>query len=154
MKNFDQELVQIIPDLRLFARSRVSNQSDADDLVQKTLLRAVEKKRKFGGGKLIAWTITIMKNIKIDESRRTAGVELVEIGENDGSKSPSSQEQSVEVSEVNDAMRELGENCREILVLAGGGYSYQEISDTLLVKKGTVMSRLSRCREQLLEKIA
>jgi len=152
--NFDQELVQIIPDLRLFARSRVSNQSDADDLVQKTLLRAVEKKQKFGGGKLIAWTITIMKNINIDESRRTAGVELVEIGENDGSKSPSSQEQSVEVSEVNDAMRELGDNCREILVLAGGGYSYQEISDTLLVNKGTVMSRLSRCREQLLEKIA
>jgi RNA polymerase sigma-70 factor (ECF subfamily) len=151
---FDQELVQIIPDLRLFARSRVSNQSDADDLVQKTLLRAVEKKQKFGGGKLIAWTITIMKNIKIDESRRMAGVELVEIGENDGSKSPSSQEQSVEVSEVNDAMRELGENCREILVLAGGGYSYQEISNTLLVNKGTVMSRLSRCREQLLEKIA
>jgi len=145
--NFDQELVQIIPDLRLFARSRVSNQSDADDLVQKTLLRAVEKKQKFGGGKLIAWTITIMKNINIDESRRTAGVELVEIGENDGSKSPSSQEQSVEVSEVNDAMRELGDNCREILVLAGGGYSYQEISDTLLVNKGTVMSRLSRCRE-------
>jgi len=46
---FDQELVRIILDLRLFARSRVLNQAGADDLVQKILLRAVEKNQKFRG---------------------------------------------------------------------------------------------------------
>jgi len=46
---FDQELVRITLDLRLFARSRVLNQAGADDLVQKILLRAVERIRNLEG---------------------------------------------------------------------------------------------------------
>jgi RNA polymerase sigma-70 factor (ECF subfamily) len=149
---FEQELIDIIPDLRLYARSRTNNQDDADDLVQKTLIRALEKQAFFKGGKLIAWAITMMKNIRIDDVRKTRGVTISDI-EIDETISSGPTDTSQDLNDVNDALLKLDEKCREILVLIGGGYSYKEISSTLLMNMGTLMGRLHRCREKLLKNL-
>ena len=155
LKAFQDELVQIIPELRVYARSRVTNQADADDLVQKALVRALEKRSQFKGGKLIAWVISIMKNIWVDDIRKmTAQIKLVFSDEDEDLATDPRQEIAVRLSEVNNALVQLAENCREILVLFGGGYTYDEIGDKLTIPKGTVMSRLSRCRNHLTEKLA
>lgn len=146
--SFEKELINIIPELRLFARSRTCRQADADDLVQKTLLRALEKMHLFKGGKLIAWAITMMKNIRIDDIRKVHDSKFTEIDEN---TITAPQSEPMQINDVNDALQKLGEKCREVLIMSAGGYSYQEICETLLIKKGTVMSRLARCREQLIE---
>ena len=148
--SFEKELINIIPELRLYARSRMPTQADADDLVQKTLLRALEKEHLFKGGKLIAWAITIMKNIRIDDARKSHDSESTEIIENTVT---APQSDPTQIDDVNGALLKLDEKCRDVLIMSAGGYSYQEISETLLIKKGTVMSRLARCREQLIEKM-
>ena len=81
MKFTEKDIITIIPDMRVFARSRCFNQSDADDLVQKTLVRMLEKEHLFHGGKIIAWAITIMKNIIIDDARSMRGKIFTDIDE-------------------------------------------------------------------------
>ena len=149
MKLIEKDIIAIIPELRVFARSRLHNQSDADDLVQKTLLRMLEKEHLFHGGKLIAWGITIMKNIIIDEARSAAGKSFTDIDEE--SISSYEDNSSEELEGVNKALQQLTKKCREVLVLFGFGHSYDEISESLDIEKGTVMSRLSRCRQQLVQ---
>ncbi len=66
-----EKLVEILPRLRLYARSLVFSESDADDLVQKTCVRVLERQAQFlPGTSLIAWAITIMRNIRRDEWKK------------------------------------------------------------------------------------
>ena len=50
--------------------------------------------------------------------------------------------------EISEALNTLGEECQKILEHFGMGYSYKEISEAFEVQMGTVMSRMSRCRDQ------
>lgn len=145
--SFEKNLLKVIPELRLYARSRLSNQADADDLVQDTLSRALEKKHLFRGGSLVGWVIILMKNINIDNYRKNGSIDFVNA---DDTELSSPKRNFSDYLDVNEALLTLSEQCREILVLFGGGHSYKEISDKLRLQHGTVMSRLSRCREQLM----
>lgn len=144
----EKDLIEIIPDLRIFARTRSYNQYDADDLVQKTLVRMLIKKHLFHGGKLIAWGITLMKNIRIDDLRASKD----SVTDNtDDQELTSADQDMIAIIDLNSALQILTEKCREILVLAGAGYSYNEMSQNLHLENGTVMSRLNRCRNKLTE---
>ena len=56
-------VVQLIPALRAFAWSLSHNASDADDLVQDTLIKAWTNRDKFEPGtNLRAWLFTILRN--------------------------------------------------------------------------------------------
>lgn len=149
MPIIEEELLIIIPELRVFARSRCLNQPDADDLAQKTLLRMLENDHLFQGGKLIAWGITIMKNIIIDDARKASGKTFTDIDEE--AILSHKDDTLFEIKDMNEALKQLNKKCREVLVLFGFGHTYEEISSTLNIEKGTVMSRLSRCRQQLMQ---
>src|SRR5580698_11391022 len=57
------EVVGLIPALRAFAWSLSHNGSDADDLVQDTLIKAWTNREKFEPGtNLRAWLFTILRN--------------------------------------------------------------------------------------------
>lgn len=57
------EIVALIPALRAFARTFCRNTSDADDLVQETLTKALAKIEQFEAGtSLKSWLFTIMRN--------------------------------------------------------------------------------------------
>src|SRR6201987_6355346 len=57
------EVVALIPALRAFAWSLSHNSSDADDLVQDTLIKAWTHRDKFEPGtNLRAWLFTILRN--------------------------------------------------------------------------------------------
>ena len=57
------EVVALIPALRAFAWSLSHNGSDADDLVQDTLIKAWTNRDKFEPGtNLRAWLFTILRN--------------------------------------------------------------------------------------------
>src|SRR3546814_16990527 len=65
------QIVEVIPNLRAFARSLVSNPSQADDLVQGALTRALSNLDKFEvGTNLRAWMFTILRNIYYSELRK------------------------------------------------------------------------------------
>ena len=61
---FQTELVAIVPSLRAFAMSLVGDLVKADDLVQDTIMRALQKRHAFSPGtNLQAWAFTMMRNL-------------------------------------------------------------------------------------------
>src|SRR5262249_1362122 len=65
-----QDIVALLPRLRRFARSLCGNPTDADDLVQDTVERALARLHQWEQGtRLDSWMFRIAKNIWIDKVR-------------------------------------------------------------------------------------
>src|SRR6201986_1386460 len=57
------DIVSLLPDLRAFARFMCRDRESADDLVQNTVLAALDKQAQFTPGtNLKGWLFTIMRN--------------------------------------------------------------------------------------------
>jgi len=147
MSIFNENLKLIYPDIMRVARKLMKyNDTDAEDLVQKTLLKALEKQKLFKDGNLTGWVVTIMQNIFRDEYRKLKGKEFVEVDENTLIKY---EDDGLEILDVNNALNKIGDKCKQILMLIAEEYKYKEISESLDVPMGTVMNRLLRCRKKL-----
>ncbi|MFT3972777.1 MAG: sigma-70 family RNA polymerase sigma factor [Amaricoccus sp.] len=150
-----QEVVELIPALRAFARTFCRSHADADDLVQETLTKAIANLHRFEPGtRLKSWLFTIMRNTfltSVAKSRReTTGIEIEDVGS--GREAP--QEWSAQVREVRAAIGRLPQAQREVLVLVGMlGVSYEEAARICDCAVGTVKSRLSRARVALLAEL-
>lgn len=157
MSTFGVELEFHIASLRRYARALLRNRTDADDLVQEALTRAISRSETFKTGtNLRAWLFTILHNVHVNQVRAKAArpdevdVESVE------SKlvTPARQEEQVELSEMMRAVHDLPEDQRKVLLLVAlEGLKYEEVAETLGVPIGTVMSRLSRAREAIRVKL-
>src|SRR4051812_32853785 len=67
---FQRQLIELLPRLRRFARTLARSASDADDLVQTCVERALGRRAQWTPGtRLDWWTMRIMKNAWIDETR-------------------------------------------------------------------------------------
>ena len=76
---FEKQLMNIIPDLRAFARFLAGNVTEADDLVQDTIVRALKAYDHFDlNTNIKAWTFTILRNIRINSYRKRRFEELDE----------------------------------------------------------------------------
>lgn len=151
---FKQEaLVHEMPNLRKFALRLTRNVHEAEDLVQSTLLRALEKQDYFQQDtNLFSWTSKIMFNLFVTRYRRKKKFESQYDPEPHimNTSVEASQEMSVDLSLVREAMNELSKEHRDMLVLACiRGMRYEEISEFLQIPVGTVRSRLSRARSAL-----
>ena len=152
MSIFGKNLKEIYPDIKRVALKLTKyNHADADDLVQKTLLKAFEKQDLYKGGNLTGWIVTIMKNLYIDEIRKLKDKTFVDI--EDEVLTSKDNDKYLDIVDVNSALKRLGDKCQEILLLIAEEYKYKEISKTLSIPIGTVMSRLIRCRKQLHEEL-
>lgn len=151
---FKQEaLVGEIDNLRRFALRLTRNVSDAEDLVQGTLVRALEKADYFEENtNLFSWASKIMFNLFASQYRRKKRfetqydpvpyIEQVSVGP--------SQEVTADLSKVRESMKQLSKEHRDMLVLVCiRGMRYEEVSEMLQIPVGTVRSRLSRARKQL-----
>jgi len=145
-----------------FAMTLVRNQTEAEDLVQETYLRAV---RAFGqlmpDSNLKSWMFAIMRNVWLNQLRHArSGPRFVELDAEmeDHSywldrvtKDPhASYVEKMERQEVRAAIESLPQLHREVVLLRDiEGFSYQQIAAILGCPAGTVMSRLGRAREKL-----
>lgn len=151
MKEF--ELDAEIPRLRRYARALTRNAAAADDLVQNTLIRALEKQHLWQPGtNLRAWLFTILHNQHVNEVRR--GLRTSALDPIDEEEPAWKIEPAVDCSlELRDLERALGMLRREqravVLLIALEGLQYGEVADVLGVPIGTVRSRLSRARSTL-----
>lgn len=152
----------VMPEIEVLyrvARSITRNPTDAEDLVQDTLLRAYRGIGGFDGRHPRAWLLTIMRNAQINRVRRKrpellrdpdATMERVADTTSEGD-SPETQllDGSFDAA-VEAAFLALPEKFRTVVELVDlGGLSYQEAADSVGVPVGTVMSRLHRARTRM-----
>ena len=144
----------MIPTLRAFAWSLSHNASDADDLVQDTLIKAWTHRDKFElGTNLRAWLFTILRNTYYTAVVRRRR----EVADEDGkhaaalSEAPT-QEWSVAMHSLEAALQKLPAEHREALVLVGAaGLTYEEAAEICGCALGTIKSRVNRARARLLK---
>ena len=141
-----------IPQLRRYARALTGDHTAAEDLVQDTLERAWKRFSLWrSGSNLRAWLFTIMHNIFINQVR-TEPHKQNQNAEHSSSHLSGSRtaEDRLELEDLSKALRQLPNEQREVILLIGlEQMSYDEAAKVLGIPIGTVMSRLSRGREQL-----
>jgi RNA polymerase sigma-70 factor, ECF subfamily len=153
---------QVLPELEVLlrvARRLTRNPSDAEDLVQDTLVRAYRGFDRFDGRYPRAWLLTILRNTHINQLRKRRP-DLLEDelaqrlpgrghdGRIDGTADQALHEDLDPI--VRDALASLSPNHRAVIALVDlDGLSYQEAADMLHVPAGTVMSRLHRARKKV-----
>jgi RNA polymerase sigma-70 factor (ECF subfamily) len=147
-----EDLPTHIPALRAFAISLTRNATEADDLVQETIMKAWSNFDKFQQGtELKAWLFTILRNTFFSSKRKTKR----EVSDPEGVHAGSLFEKPhhdgrLAMAEFSRAFDQLSPEHREILILVGAnGYSYQEAADMTGVAAGTAKSRASRARARL-----
>jgi RNA polymerase sigma-70 factor, ECF subfamily len=149
----EQALIGEIDNLRRFALRLTRNTSDADDLVQGTLVRALEKKDYFEENtNLFSWASKIMFNIFASQYRRKKRFETQydPVPYLEQASIGPSQEVTADLAKVRESMKRLSKEHRDMLVLVCiRGMRYEEVSEMLQIPVGTVRSRLSRARKQL-----
>ena len=130
---------------------------EAIDVAQEVFIKSMREPRFFDEEfKMKAWLYRVTSNLCFnlvrDRRRRSAILDTFPIKK---STDPGQIElvfHTERQSEVLNAMDQLTENHKKILMLRYyNDLSYSEISDALEIKLGTVMSRLSRAKRQLME---
>lgn len=141
-----------IPSLRRYAWSLLRNHSDADDLVQDCLVRALDHTDSLrSDSDLRAWLFTIMHNIFANRWRRMRNrARLLTEHTETETTIAAPQHASAEMRDVLRGLDTLPEEQREVILLvAVEGFRYDEVASMLGIPIGTVMSRLSRARDRL-----
>jgi RNA polymerase sigma-70 factor (ECF subfamily) len=160
-RSFDDEALPHLDALYRVALRLTMDPTQAEDLVQDTMLKAYRSWRQYRPGtNAKGWLLTILRNTFINNYRRrklepiAMDLETVEphaimreMAESDPEGTFFSQIVDEKVLEAIDA---LPTEFREVLVLSDmEGMSYADIAETLQVPVGTVKSRLFRARRQL-----
>ena len=142
-------IVPYIPNLRRYARALVGDRDGADDLVQDTLERAVRKFHLWRPGDLRAWLFSIMHNVFVNQLKsRKVGLDVEIDEETLAARMPTVT--GTDVMDLQRALQGIAAEQREVVLLVAlEDMSYADVSRTLGIPIGTVMSRLSRGRERL-----
>ncbi len=163
--SFEREALVHLDVLYRVALRLSGNPSDADDLVQETMLKAYRAWDQYEKGtNAKAWLLTILRHAFINEyRRRTRHPETVDLDKIEPyAVFPEVQDEDPQGAffdrivddEVLRAIDQLPVAFRETLVLSDvEGMSYQEIAGILGIPVGTVKSRLFRARQLLQGKL-
>ena len=130
------------------AMSKTKNIDNAEDLIQKSYLRAFEKQKQFTGNLIDPWIITILKNIFLDDIRKRSEETIT-----DELPEPSvlGYEEDVLLERDKDmCLDKLSDQEREIIDLHQI-VSYKDISNDLGIETGTLRQRLLRAKEKFIE---
>jgi RNA polymerase sigma-70 factor (ECF subfamily) len=166
---FEAEALTWIDSLYRTARRITSVASDAEDLVQDTYLKAFRSWERFEPGtNLKAWLFTILHNtarnrlrdrarevVSVDSEAVERAVEQhVATGDTDPVTPESVLLHETLAPELRTAVDSLPEAFRQAVWLRDvEEFTYAEIADVLNIPTGTVMSRISRGRRMLFDRL-
>ena len=164
-RRFEREAAIHLDALMRTARRMTKTESDAEDLVQETMLKAYRFFDKFQEGtNCKAWLFKIMTNIFINnyrsQSKTPPSIAVDDL--DDGflygqlAKNPDLNDPEKEFfakifdEDIRSAINDLPEDFRLVVMLSFlEGFAYQEIADITGLQIGTVKSRLHRGRKLL-----
>jgi RNA polymerase sigma-70 factor (ECF subfamily) len=167
-EDFSAEALQFLEPLFATAMRLTRNRADAEDLVQDTFVKAFRHAGQFTRGtNLRAWLYTILhntwRNRRRDASRDTVEVDSDQVEQaaaGAGGGEPVETPERILMRSTLDAdlqaaLDELPEAFRQAVWLRDvEEFTYAEIAEMLNVPIGTVMSRISRGRRMLFEKLS
>ncbi len=155
MQLTDDQIRQVMPHLQRFALWLTRNPHSAEDLVQSCLTKALTRRPDYTEVEsLRAWLFAILYRQFIDgERRRKRYMKLLSFFTGEEALSDSSESLAI-ADDTLALFATLPTEYRVILLLVSvEGLSYKEVAATLDIPTGTVMSRLSRARKMLHEKL-
>jgi RNA polymerase sigma-70 factor (ECF subfamily) len=152
-----QQLIELLPRLRRFAMVLTRSSDAADDLVQASVARALERQSQWNpDSRLDRWLFQIMKTVWLNTRksaaiRRTESLEDHEI--NWSVSGTAAVESKMTLREVRVAFARLPiEQQQALMLVSVEGYGYREAAELLDVPIGTVISRVARGRVALAER--
>jgi RNA polymerase sigma-70 factor (ECF subfamily) len=153
-QDFERIVMPEAPRLLRFARRLTGDTPAAEDLVQETLLKAWRNLRQFReGSSARAWLYKILIHAFYAQGRKIRALPATVPLE--GRIPAGANSILIERLEVSQALDSLALEHRAVLLLGVvEGFTCHEISEILAVPMGTVMSRMSRARQSLREKLA
>ena len=149
MSNFESMLFSDSLKMKMInlAMSKTFNKFDAEDLVQQSYLKALERQDQFKGDNIDPWVITILKNLFIYSTRKKRedllGDDTPELSANDESSSV-----LLELDK-DKCLKGLSDKEREIIALKQTN-GYDEIAKDLDIKTGTLRQIYSRAKEKFM----
>lgn len=159
LARFEEAVLPHLDDAYALARHLVRDEHDAQDVVQEAYLRALKYFGTFRGTDGRAWLLAIVRNRAHTWRRaRRADAVTTEFDEEvhgaaaAGDDAEAGMRRSEAQRTVQQALAALAPEFREVIVLRElQGLSYREIAEVTGSPIGTVMSRLARARQRLLE---
>jgi RNA polymerase sigma-70 factor (ECF subfamily) len=133
----------------------LKNEDEAYDMVQEVFIRAIRESRLFNDDfKIKAWLYRVTSNLCFNQVRNRRRRAAILDAEPVMDRKEADQLSQVFAGErqmkIMTSMSKLSEEHQKILILRYyDDLSYAEIAQTLQIKLGTVMSRLSRARQRL-----
>lgn len=166
-ETFEREALPWIDDVYRFALSLTRDESDADDVVQDTFLRAFRSWHTYlPGSDCRRWLFTICRNVFLRSRERARPMVELEAGEVDqavvGSFYGDAGRDNVEsifsrldlAPAIDDALAKVPEPFRSTLMIVDvEDQSYEAAAEILRVPIGTVRSRLFRGRRLMQEQL-
>ena len=133
------------------------NQHDAEDLTQEVFVRVFRSLSQYTPGSFEGWLHRITTNLFLDQVRRKARIRFDGLPDDAADRIPSREVGPQQLlddrsydADVQDALDALHPDFRVAVVLCDvEGMTYEEISDLLGIKLGTVRSRIHRGRAAL-----
>ena len=137
-----------------YARWLTGNPTDAQDVVQEALLKALHYFHSFHGETARPWLLGIVRNTWVDLKVRNGPEQLpMDVLEERAAEDQSPEQNALAGDrrrQVAAALAALPKDLREVVVLREiEDLSYRQIATALDVPIGTVMSRIARARQRL-----
>ena len=159
---FDKIIVKNTDYLKPFAITLTRDMETAKDLIQETIYRALANKEKYNAGTNIkAWMYTIMRNIFINNYRRSVKQKVVfDNTPNDFLLDynqftiANAAETNLGLKEIKAAVYHLPDIFKKPFQLYYEGYKYHEIAEILTEPLGTIKSRIHFARKLLKQQLS
>jgi RNA polymerase sigma-70 factor (ECF subfamily) len=151
---FETRILALLPQLRRYARSLTRADTESEDLLQDCVEKALRSRSQWHGTNFKAWVYRIMTNLHLNAHRYRARHPSVALEETDIASLSGTTGDLLEQRRLMQSLAGLAPEFRAVLMLVVvEGHSYQEVADMIDIPLGTVMSRLSRARATLRERM-
>ena len=160
-EQFQQKILGLQDNMFHFALQLTANRDEAKDLLQETVLKALNNQDKFvENTNFKGWILTIMRNIFINDYRKmisshtiidkTESLYHLNLPQDSGLDSP---EGALNVQDITKVINRLDKDMKEPFSMLIAGYKYDEIAEKLDLPLGTIKNRIFLARKILQENL-